>query len=180
MPASRSALECFRHSKAARLAAARAATSTSLAVAGCRPAGDAALLVAWLVRLSQARRSLLQAVGLPVMPPYWSLGFQLCRWGYEDLDHMQAAVGRMRQYNIPHVRSCCSRVSLFHLNRRKKPKHADKLFGNVNDDLLVRVRYCLQDTVLLSVFLTLAVCHDTPITPPQHYTCFLLFNACQY
>ena len=44
-----------------------------------------------------------QAVGLPTMIPYWALGFQLCRWGYEDLEHMQAAVGRMRQYNIPHV-----------------------------------------------------------------------------
>jgi alpha-glucosidase (family GH31 glycosyl hydrolase) len=43
-----------------------------------------------------------QAIGLPVMVPYWSLGFQLCRYGYRDLAHMQAAVGRMRQYDIPH------------------------------------------------------------------------------
>jgi alpha-glucosidase (family GH31 glycosyl hydrolase) len=43
-----------------------------------------------------------QAVGLPIMVPYWSLGFQLCRYGYTNLEHMQAAVGRMRQYDIPH------------------------------------------------------------------------------
>lgn len=44
-----------------------------------------------------------QAVGTPVMPPYWALGFQLCRWGYRDLNHLKEAVGRMRQYDIPHV-----------------------------------------------------------------------------
>ena len=37
------------------------------------------------------------------MIPYWSLGFQLCRWGYENIDHMKDAVGRLRQYDIPHV-----------------------------------------------------------------------------
>ncbi|KAK2141238.1 hypothetical protein LSH36_1136g01048 [Paralvinella palmiformis] len=42
------------------------------------------------------------SVGTPVMPPYWALGFQLCRWGYTDLDHLKAAVGRMRLYDIPH------------------------------------------------------------------------------
>ena len=55
-----------------------------------------------------------QAVGYPAMPPYWSLGFQLCRWGYQDLDHMKAAVDRMRQYDIPHVglifRSCLTQT----------------------------------------------------------------------
>ena len=37
------------------------------------------------------------------MIPYWALGFQLCRWGYADLADLQAAVDRMRQYDIPHV-----------------------------------------------------------------------------
>jgi len=43
-----------------------------------------------------------QAIGPPIMVPYWSLGFQLCRWGYSDINHMKAAVNRMRQYDIPH------------------------------------------------------------------------------
>lgn len=43
------------------------------------------------------------AIGRPVMPPYWGLGFQLCRYGYNTLSEMQAAVNRMRQYGIPQV-----------------------------------------------------------------------------
>jgi alpha-glucosidase (family GH31 glycosyl hydrolase) len=37
------------------------------------------------------------------MPPYWSLGFQLCRYGYNKLSNLKAAVDRTKQYNIPHV-----------------------------------------------------------------------------
>lgn len=37
------------------------------------------------------------------MVPYWSLGFQLCRWGYRNLTHMQTVVSEMRAYDIPHV-----------------------------------------------------------------------------
>ena len=36
------------------------------------------------------------------MPPYWSLGFHLCRYGYNSLENMQAAVDRTTQYGIPH------------------------------------------------------------------------------
>ncbi len=35
------------------------------------------------------------------MPPYWSLGFHLCRWGYEDIETMQATRDRMREGGIP-------------------------------------------------------------------------------
>ncbi len=42
------------------------------------------------------------AVGTAPMPPYWSLGFQLCRFGYNNLANMKAAVDRTRQYDIPH------------------------------------------------------------------------------
>ncbi|ELU16680.1 hypothetical protein CAPTEDRAFT_122965, partial [Capitella teleta] len=51
---------------------------------------------------AEAVKQYLEAVGNPVMIPYWALGFQLCRWGYEDLADLQAAVERMRQYDIPH------------------------------------------------------------------------------
>ena len=42
-----------------------------------------------------------EAVGRYYIPPYWSLGFHLCRYGYGDLGAMRAAVERMREYDIP-------------------------------------------------------------------------------
>ena len=45
------------------------------------------------------------AVGTTFMPPYWSLGFQLCRYGYGSLAKVQETVNRMDAYDIPLV-SC--------------------------------------------------------------------------
>ncbi|XP_070579473.1 sucrase-isomaltase, intestinal-like [Ptychodera flava] len=42
------------------------------------------------------------AIGRPYMPPYWSLGFQLCRYGYNSLDRVKEVVAGMREYDIPH------------------------------------------------------------------------------
>ncbi|KAK7100862.1 hypothetical protein V1264_023730 [Littorina saxatilis] len=43
-----------------------------------------------------------QVIGRPMMPPYWSLGFQLCRYGYNNLTNMQRAVEQTKSYDIPH------------------------------------------------------------------------------
>lgn len=53
--------------------------------------------------LTKAFTLFLQAVGRPYMPPYWSLGFQLSRWGYNSIDVLKKTVERLRQYDIPHV-----------------------------------------------------------------------------
>jgi len=37
------------------------------------------------------------------MPPYYSLGFQLSRYGYTSTDHMELVLNRTKQYNIPVV-----------------------------------------------------------------------------
>jgi len=42
-------------------------------------------------------------IGLPVMPPYWSLGFQLCKYGYNSADNLKAVIARNRQLGIPYV-----------------------------------------------------------------------------
>ena len=35
------------------------------------------------------------------MPPYWGLGFHLCRWGYGSLNGTQIVNENMRKYGIP-------------------------------------------------------------------------------
>lgn len=46
---------------------------------------------------------LLQAIGRPVLPPYWALGFQLSRWGYIDINDMWTVINRTREAQIPYV-----------------------------------------------------------------------------
>jgi alpha-glucosidase (family GH31 glycosyl hydrolase) len=40
-------------------------------------------------------------IGRPFMPPYWSLGFHLCRWGYGTSNQTQTVVHEMRNLQIP-------------------------------------------------------------------------------
>ncbi|GBM96247.1 Maltase-glucoamylase, intestinal, partial [Araneus ventricosus] len=40
-------------------------------------------------------------VGKPMLPPYWSLGFQLSRYGYNSLDNVKSAVEETRKAGIP-------------------------------------------------------------------------------
>ncbi|KAF7976546.1 hypothetical protein HWV62_6195 [Athelia sp. TMB] len=41
------------------------------------------------------------AIGKPMLPPYWSLGFHLCRWGYHTAQDLVDNVAAMREANIP-------------------------------------------------------------------------------
>ena len=42
-------------------------------------------------------------IGRPFMPPYFSLGFQLSRWGYKNTSQIRQAVERTRAAQIPQV-----------------------------------------------------------------------------
>ncbi|XP_028817377.1 maltase-glucoamylase, intestinal isoform X2 [Denticeps clupeoides] len=43
-----------------------------------------------------------ELVGRPVIPPYWSLGFQLSRWDYGSLDEVKRTVERNRNIDLPY------------------------------------------------------------------------------
>nr|XP_042704861.1 sucrase-isomaltase, intestinal-like [Chrysemys picta bellii] len=51
---------------------------------------------------SKIGKETLLAIGRPHFPSYWSLGFQLSRYGYGSLDVVKKTVDRMRQYGIPY------------------------------------------------------------------------------
>ena len=44
-----------------------------------------------------------EVVGRPYMPPFWALGFQLCRYGYGSLDNLRTVVDRMLATEMPYV-----------------------------------------------------------------------------
>ncbi|XP_059335060.1 sucrase-isomaltase, intestinal isoform X1 [Ammospiza nelsoni] len=50
----------------------------------------------------QVVQEYLQLVGLPALPAYWNLGFQLCRYGYASLDEVKEVVERNRAVGLPH------------------------------------------------------------------------------
>ncbi|CAL1275540.1 unnamed protein product, partial [Larinioides sclopetarius] len=39
-------------------------------------------------------------IGRPMLPPYWALGFQLCRWGYNSTENLKAVVERTRKAGL--------------------------------------------------------------------------------
>lgn len=46
-------------------------------------------------------RQYLDIVGYPFMPPYWGLGFHLCRWGYSSTAITRQVVENMTRANFP-------------------------------------------------------------------------------
>ncbi|XP_036902604.1 sucrase-isomaltase, intestinal [Sturnira hondurensis] len=42
-----------------------------------------------------------ELIGLPTMPAYWNLGFQLSRWNYKSIDTLREVVKRNREAGIP-------------------------------------------------------------------------------
>lgn len=46
-------------------------------------------------------RQYLQVTGYPMMPPYWALGFHLCRWGYTTSNTTRRVVQHMHDAKFP-------------------------------------------------------------------------------
>ena len=45
-----------------------------------------------------------QVIGKPSLPPYWGLGFHICRWGYTSANDTWSYVNRTRNALIPQVK----------------------------------------------------------------------------
>ncbi|XP_068440776.1 sucrase-isomaltase, intestinal isoform X2 [Clinocottus analis] len=50
----------------------------------------------------QVVQEFLELIGRPVIPPYWSLGFQLSRWDYGSLAEVKNTVERNRAVSLPY------------------------------------------------------------------------------
>ena len=44
-----------------------------------------------------------KVIGQPYLPPYWSLGFHLCRYGYTGTQEMHDVIDRNRKAGFPYV-----------------------------------------------------------------------------
>lgn len=44
-------------------------------------------------------------IGHPVLPAYWALGFQLCRYGYANDSEIEELYADMMSAGIPYVRN---------------------------------------------------------------------------
>ena len=42
-------------------------------------------------------------IGKPLMPPYWALGFHLCKWGYNNSENLMKVINRNRAAKFPYV-----------------------------------------------------------------------------
>lgn len=49
----------------------------------------------------QVVRQYIKLIGLPLIPPYWSLGFHLCRWGYNNISNTIKTLQRNVDAGIP-------------------------------------------------------------------------------
>uniref|UniRef100_A0AC34QGZ9 Alpha-glucosidase n=1 Tax=Panagrolaimus sp. JU765 TaxID=591449 RepID=A0AC34QGZ9_9BILA len=47
-----------------------------------------------------------QVIGRPYLPPYWGLGYQLCRWGYNGTEEILGIVNEILKAGIPQDGQC--------------------------------------------------------------------------
>lgn len=48
-------------------------------------------------------KEMTDVIGRTFMPPYWSLGLHICRFGYKSVNDTMKVVNRVRKAGIPQV-----------------------------------------------------------------------------
>jgi len=57
-----------------------------------------------------------EVIGRPQLPPYWGLGFHLCRYNYNSIQNLKLVVDRNRKLEIPYVSVFLLFVLLFYMS----------------------------------------------------------------
>ncbi|GFS21400.1 lysosomal alpha-glucosidase protein [Elysia marginata] len=92
-----------------------------------------------------------KVIGRPSMPPYWSLGFQLCRYGYNNITNLMDAVQSTAKYDIPHD---VQYVDIDHMDTQKIFTVDDERFPDLNNyfeqlrDKGMRIIYILDPCLI--------------------------------
>ncbi|XP_071531841.1 maltase-glucoamylase-like isoform X2 [Panulirus ornatus] len=94
----------------------------------------------------EALQQYARVVGLPALPPYWALGFQLSRYGYNSLDNLKAAVSRTRRHGIPQD---VQYVDIDHMDRRMDFTYDDVNFAGLPQYIRDVKRQGLRFSVIL-------------------------------
>lgn len=69
-------------------------------------------------------------IGRPVMPPFWGLGFQLCRYGYKDLNDVKQVVKRNFDHKVP---IDVLYLDIDYMDQRRDFTYDHHLFANLSE-----------------------------------------------
>ncbi|KAM6146785.1 sucrase-isomaltase, intestinal-like [Phoenicopterus ruber ruber] len=92
-----------------------------------------------------------EAIGRPHMPAYWSLGFQLSRWGYGSIDVLKKTVDRMHHYDIPYD---VQHLDIDYMERRLDFTYDKVNYAGLPEYLQQLKREGMHNVVILDPFIT--------------------------
>ncbi|XP_017666877.1 PREDICTED: sucrase-isomaltase, intestinal-like isoform X1 [Lepidothrix coronata] len=92
-----------------------------------------------------------EAIGRPHMPAYWSLGFQLSRWGYGSLDVLKQTVDRMHRYDIPYD---VQHLDIDYMERRLDFTYDKVNFAGLPEYIQELKKKGMHNIVILDPFIT--------------------------
>ena len=99
------------------------------------------------------------AIGLPAMPSYWALGFQLSRFGYRNVDEVRRTVARTRAAGIP---LDVQYVDIDYMDGRRDFTVGKDRFGDVSE-LIAELR---QQNIHVALIYDPALASDFGRYPP--------------